>query len=485
MNNQKGITIITLVITIVLLLIITSVVSYNSLETLEETRKTAFISELEIVQAKVNTIHEKMKTNTKDLEYYNNTGQDITNVSGEKLTNVLGGNSKDGFRYFNSEDLKNLGLDNIKQEVIINYNTREVISLTGIKVKGQTYYKLKDIPGYTAYNVEYIDKTVSNPSFKIEKTKIEENVYRFTLRDIKLNDYTGIGEVRYKLHNSTNWISNGQDYTFTVENPGIYDIKLTNKSGKSTVLQEHIYVQKGLIAHYDGVYNTRAGNNPQSTTWEDLSGNKNDAIGYNMDTAKGYYSKEEQGYVFLENPSVFVSKNNLQITGDDNFTIESVMKILGPAGNVWSVPVWIGRNSGYHLGGVVYPWYDTKAHKFGVGYINANNIYSDDIYENVIGNTTTFSWRKVITGQLSKGDKDYIKINFNGEIVNSTYTGNSSFTQNLTAGCAVIGRGYQQDNRNETCNAAIKNIRIYNRDLTDEEIKINYEIDEYRFNITK
>ena len=436
MNNQKGITIITLVITIVLLLIITSVVSYNSLETLEETRKTAFISELEIVQAKVNTIHEKMKTNTKDLEYYNNTGQDITNVSGEKLTNVLGGNSKDGFRYFNSEDLKNLGLDNIKQEVIINYNTREVISLTGIKVKGQTYYKLKDIPGYTAYNVEYIDKTVSNPSFKIEKTKIEENVYRFTLRDIKLNDYTGIGEVRYKLHNSTNWISNGQDYTFTVENPGIYDIKLTNKSGKSTVLQEHIY-------------------------------------------------KEEQGYVFLENPSVFVSKNNLQITGDDNFTIESVMKILGPAGNVWSVPVWIGRNSGYHLGGVVYPWYDTKAHKFGVGYINANNIYSDDIYENVIGNTATFSWRKVTTGQLSKGNKDYIKINFNGEIVNSTYTGNSSFTQNLTAGCAVIGRGYQQDNRNETCNAAIKNIRIYNRDLTDEEIKINYEIDEYRFNITK
>lgn len=485
MNNQKGITIITLVITIILIIIITGVVSYNALDTLEETRKTAFISELEIIQAKVNTIYEKRKTSPEELAYYNNTGQDITNVSEEKLNNALGQNSKDGFRYFNSEDLKKLGLDNINQEIIINYNTREVISLTGVKVKEQTYYKLKDIPGYTAYNVEYIDKTISNPSFKVEKTKLEEDLYRFTLKDIKLNDYTGIGEVNYKLHNSNNWISNGQDYTFTVENPGIYDIKLTNKSGNSTVLQEHIYVQKGLIAHYDGIYNTRAGNNPQSTTWEDLSDNKNDAIGHNMDTENGYYSTQEQGYVFLENASVFVSKDNLQITGDDNFTIESVIKILGPAGNVWSVPVWIGRNQGYHLGGVVYPFYDAKAHKFGVGYINANNIYSDNTYENVIGNTATFSWRKIRKGQLSKGDKDYIKINFNGDTVNSTYTGNSSFIQNLTAGCAIIGRGYQGDNKNETSNAAIKNIRIYNRALTDEELEINYEIDRYRFNIIK
>ena len=40
------------------------------------------------------------------------------------------------------------------------------------------------------------------------------------------------GTVSYKLHNNTNWILNGEDTTFTVNIPGLYDIKFTDRARK-------------------------------------------------------------------------------------------------------------------------------------------------------------------------------------------------------------------------------------------------------------
>lgn len=118
------------------------------------------------------------------------------------------------------------------------------------------------------------------------------------------------------------------------------EIELLNNS--SNVINQYVnskkeatindYVTSGLILHYDGIENTRNGNDPNATSWEDLSGNENDGIFYGINTNSdsitdsdtGYYNKQEKGYVLLGHDSYIQSKNNLGITGDALFTIEIV-----------------------------------------------------------------------------------------------------------------------------------------------------------------
>ena len=94
MKSERGITLVSLMVTIIVILIIAGVATYSGMESVDTAKKTAFISEMEMIQAKVNIIYEKRKTNEQDLEYYNNIGQDINKVSVSKLDTVLSGTSR-------------------------------------------------------------------------------------------------------------------------------------------------------------------------------------------------------------------------------------------------------------------------------------------------------------------------------------------------------------------------------------------------------
>lgn len=97
MKSERGITLVSLMVTIIVILIIAGVATYSGMESVDTAKKTAFISEMEMIQAKVNIIYEKRKTNEQDLEYYNNIGQDINKVSVSKLDTVLSGTSRRRF----------------------------------------------------------------------------------------------------------------------------------------------------------------------------------------------------------------------------------------------------------------------------------------------------------------------------------------------------------------------------------------------------
>lgn len=484
MKNEKGITIITLVITIVIMLILVGIVTHSGMQSVETAKKTAFISEMEMIQAKVNIIYEERKQNSENLEYYNNLGQDISTIDNSKVTIALGSSDKTGFRYFTKSDLKQIDLDNISQEVLINYDTREVVSLNGFEIDGVTYYKLKDIPNYVGYNVDYVNKNTEAPTFAVEQTKLEDDSYKFTVKDIVYSGNVQGGTVSYKLHSDTNWILNGDNLSFTLASPGLYDVRFTDKAGNSTTVQKWIYVEDGLKLYLDGEYNTRTGHNPNSTVWEDLSENKNDAIGYNMATSNGYYSEEENGYVFLENASYFKTKDNIGISGDDNYTVESVMKFKpnGPYSD--RCPIWFGNGaSGWYVGGTAVPSYSGNK-KFSICVIN-NHIQTDTTYENVYEKNIAVSWSKIKKGEILLKDKEYNKIFVDGVKEATTYNGTAIYTANLVDSPAEIGRFWPWNNQNRTLYGAVKMIRVYNRPLTDEEIKINYEIDKFRFDITE
>lgn len=156
---------------------------------------------------------------------------------------------------------------------------------------------------------------------------------------------------------------------------------------------------------------------------------------------------------------------------------------MKPYSNTGSTPIWFGvSESDWYVGGASLPSY-TNGRQLALGYIN-HGIYSDEIYD-IVNKKSFLAWRKVKTGELKTEDKDYIKMTLNGENVNSTYSDAQTITANIVDSQAEIGRRWQYNNENRTSNCSIQAIRVYNRVLSDEEIKINYEIDEYRFGITK
>lgn len=248
------------------------------------------------------------------------------------------------------------------------------------------------------------------------------------------------------------------------------------------------YVQDGLLLRYDGIENTRSGNNPNATSWEDLSGNNNDGIFYNMNTDSGYYSLEEKGYVFLYNDSYIKSANKIGISGDANFTIEVVSNMWEDGkSEIYSRPTygdinpaWWGSSSA-NVGTSCIFQYDRNNKKLGATFIN-NRTYSNEKYD-FMGKTFYASFRKTKVGQIKTGDTDIGKINYNGQDVPHTYTGSATFTTNMADSEVTVGRSWQWGSENRTFYGSIQAVRIYNRVLTDEEIQRNYEIDKKRFEI--
>lgn len=215
---ERGITLISLVITIVVLAIITGIAVSASTDSIKSAKRTAFITELEMVQEKVNTIYEKRKLNEEDVIYYNSLGQDISKVEASKLTQILKGQSGEGYLYFSKEDLKKLDLDNISQDIIINFNTRDVISVTGLEIDGNTYYKLLDIPNYAGQKIDYIDKNTEAPTFDVEVNKMVSS-WQIVMKNIKYNSNVARGTLSYKLNDSDNWIIVGEKTYFEVAKP--------------------------------------------------------------------------------------------------------------------------------------------------------------------------------------------------------------------------------------------------------------------------
>lgn len=94
MKSEKGITLVALMISIIVIIIIAGVATYSGMESVNTAKRTAFISEMEMIQAKVNVIYEKRKTSEEEVEYYNKLGQDLNQISSSKLSTVLGETSR-------------------------------------------------------------------------------------------------------------------------------------------------------------------------------------------------------------------------------------------------------------------------------------------------------------------------------------------------------------------------------------------------------
>ncbi len=218
MKQNHGITLVSLVITIIVLIIITGIAIFAGTSTIKSTKIAGFMTELELIQEKVNTIYEKRNLNKEEINYYSSLGQNISIIDSSKLANLLNGVSEEGYYYFSKEDLKKLDLDNISQEVIINFETRDVASINGILVEDKMCYRLIDFPSYRGQNVDYTNKNTKTLTFDVEVTKLSNSWQIFIKNIINPNQVYG-GTLSYKLHKDEEWIFLDEVNHFEVTKP--------------------------------------------------------------------------------------------------------------------------------------------------------------------------------------------------------------------------------------------------------------------------
>lgn len=168
MSGVRGITLISLIITVILLAMLSGTTIYVGTDVIESVKVKAFVTEMQVIQAKVNIIHEEMKNGNVE---YKNLGEQIDILSDDlkqRINIAMQGEAVEGFKYFNSSDLEKLNITNLKQEVVINFTTRDVISINGVKKDGKMHYTQYNLPGGQKNIINEYDNT-EKPKFTIDK----------------------------------------------------------------------------------------------------------------------------------------------------------------------------------------------------------------------------------------------------------------------------------------------------------------------------
>ena len=241
-------------------------------------------------------------------------------------------------------------------------------------------------------------------------------------------------------------------YTLTDELKKLIGIN-TSGNSSSIILREekytdaNNYIKNGLVLHLDGMQNTRKGHSINTSVWEDLSGNGND---YNLNNVEIL----NKSMKFLGDSSSYgvLSTNLSQIFGENVNDVRTIELVVKP----------------YTTSGVILSGGRTSQKAFG--FFNAYLIPTISI-------RNTF----LIENALSKSNYSIIynnNVNVKQNTVDIEGTKNDQW--DITENISYIGK---RGNGNTSYSGEIMAIRIYNRALTEEEIKHNYQIDKERFNL--
>lgn len=148
-KEQKGMTMIALVITIIILVILSTMVTQVGMSSIKNSRFERIKNELELVQANVNLWYEKYIDYTYDEIP---TGSKIPNDKKVAFSNYLKeinnehvSKNIERYRYFSVSDFKNLQIEGIENEYIIDVKKQVAILAEEYEYEGNAYYMLDDV----------------------------------------------------------------------------------------------------------------------------------------------------------------------------------------------------------------------------------------------------------------------------------------------------------------------------------------------------
>lgn len=262
MKNEKGITLVSLAITVIILIILASISVYSGTSTVRYAKYNKAKSEMEIMQANVNSWHQeyqnievkdeeitegKTKEDIKQekqntfIEKYGviTTDSSCDQTALTKTVNATGITSSE-YRFLSEDFIKNnLGLD-ASFDYLINIPSRTVILFNGLAYNGKTYYTAEDfgisnVKDDTSVKSLDLDLKVGedkniiiNPTFKDNndnKVNISKFYVLYRVRVEDENDDSGWIDVSDKVSKFTE--DNVIKFKFQVDGLNNYDVKVT------------------------------------------------------------------------------------------------------------------------------------------------------------------------------------------------------------------------------------------------------------------
>lgn len=237
-KDNKGITLVSLIITIIIMSILVSVVTYSGIDTYKNAKITNFVAQMQLIQTKVDDLVE-----TKTIEEINDLG--LQEITTEEQKNIISMAYNDNQEIISNTDYKLITADNIvnlfeiediESDIMVNFKTREVVSVKGIEYEGTTYYTQYKLPNGQAI-IRNTTKTDRNLVFNIEPPIIDGLNATITIKDIEITN----GTLRYKEQNDnywqtiTNYTKAEDEYTIAISKSGTYEFVLTdNVTGENS-----------------------------------------------------------------------------------------------------------------------------------------------------------------------------------------------------------------------------------------------------------
>ena len=306
---------------------------------------------------------------------------------------------------------------------------------------------------------------------KFKKAVIEEEniIYKPTTnaKSVKVTiENEDSGKIQYKIGEDGTWTDYTQEFE-VFNNDNLY-AKLVFSDGEGpitvkkidsiiqeprvTINAQDMIVKNGLLMQLDGANNTGEGNYKDTDIWTDLSGNKKNG------TIKGATWQENSLNFDGQNDWVNCDKSNT-----DYKTIEVTFAFnkLDTTENQYIIGNW--QSGG---GGILF---NSKTKRI------AGQYYIDGTYHNVISQMDIEPNNKYTVSLTYDGNK--VKLYING-ILNSEKEISGVIKQ--TSEVMAIGR--QPSNSLRWFNGRVYSARIYDRGLTEDEVKTNYISDQILVN---
>lgn len=533
LKNNKGITLIALVVTVIILIIIISISTKSGLDAVKSSRYYEAISELKVMQAKVNELYEENKSAEKtgkpQKEYGENFVSEEQKNKAQEIWKKVGlqenqktyedvGNFED-YKYFSKEYIKDkLDLEGIKYDFMVNFQTRTVMLLDGVTLDGITYYALCQVEG-ELYNVGYLAPdpiyfTVQPEKEKVKmlqgntrlnlfvKNYINENItrpdiiYTISIKEknkFKIND----------LGKRTIEGGSAREENLTLEIMSVPNVILDNTE-KLTIITtiEYPYKQqietpitiqipsiaKGYISDFrEVVYEDRT----QDETEEEFARKYGDKGGKFEYASDGSIVLDENNVIPIFDRTLRNYENGysvyMTIKGDINQWPTPYLETDSsgnPIYDEWGPATILGMSTENIANSNRMCWFG-----FRNGYFQIYS-YCNETFNNVNGEKTDAKGfrslkmdskysNKVLNIQITGERGGKTRVYFNGTLFTEFDSGDGDGRfNNATIGDLRPSRGIKFKGN-------LYDINIYNRVLTDEELAQNWEYAESTWNIIK
>lgn len=241
-KENNGITLVSLIITIVIMLILVSVTTYSGINSYKNAKVTQFVTQMQLIQKKVDelvTANEYSNLGSSAATYQNilTTAYNQEEISTSDVQN---------FKYFSTDDLKDdMDLENIDTDVLINFTTREIVSVDGVEYKGKTYYTQYKLP--QGQELVFTDNTrEGNIDFTVNKEMDGLNcLIRLTNVSPNCKLLYGEGAIESEVSEwktISNYTKAREEYTVNISKSGTYVFRLQDNDNELNVEDEQIEI---------------------------------------------------------------------------------------------------------------------------------------------------------------------------------------------------------------------------------------------------